>query len=62
VTVDIGPPSSAPFNGNWLDADQPFCTFAVNLSTDVRLTNGYLGSYPVGCGTVQYFLGIQQSP
>ena len=46
VTVDIGPPSSAPFNGNWLDANQPFCTFAVNLSTDVRLTNGYLGSYP----------------
>ena len=62
VTVDIGPPSSAPFNGNWLDANQPFCTFAVNLSTDVRLTNGYLGSYPVGCGTAQYFLGIQQSP
>jgi hypothetical protein len=22
----------------------------------VRLVNGYLGSYPVGCGTVQYFL------
>ena len=62
VIVDIGPPAVAPFNGNWLDANQPFCTFAVNLSCAVRLTNGYLGSYPVGCGTFQYFLGIQQSP
>ncbi len=62
VTVDIGPPAAAPFNGNWLDVSQPFCTFAVNLSCAVRLTNGYLGSYPASCGTVQYFLGIQQSP
>jgi hypothetical protein len=61
VTVDIGPPGTAPFNGHWLDASQPFCTFAVNLSCAVRRTNGYLGSYPVACGTVQYFLGIQQS-
>jgi hypothetical protein len=61
VIVDIGPPTTAPFNGRWLDTNQPFCTFSINLSCAVRLTNGYLGSYPLGCGTVQYFLGIQQT-
>jgi hypothetical protein len=55
VTASIVPQGGA----DWLDAKQPFCTFAINLSCNIRVTNGYntaLNSY----GPVQYLLGIQK--
>jgi hypothetical protein len=47
-------------SGRWLDPDQPFCTFAVQLSCTKRFTNGYnaaLYSY----GPTEYLLGLQAS-
>ena len=36
VDVDIQPSNPQ----GWLAPDQPFCTFAVQLSTSMRVTNG----------------------
>jgi hypothetical protein len=49
-----------PHTGNWLDANQPFCTFAVQLSCSVRRTNGYNDAV-CGFGPTEYWLGIQKS-
>ncbi len=38
VTIDISPSS-----GQWLENDQNFCAFSLNLSSNVRVTNGYGG-------------------
>ncbi len=54
VTANIEPAA-----GNWLEANQAFCTFAVNLGCSTRVTNGYntaVNSY----GPTQYLLGIQK--
>ncbi len=49
-----------PHTGNWLDANQPFCTFAVQLSCSVRRTNGYNWAV-YGFGPIEYLLGIQKA-
>jgi hypothetical protein len=53
VTADITATS-----GHWLDPGQPFCTFSVNLSCSVRITNGY-NSAVYSFGPKSYLLGIQ---
>jgi hypothetical protein len=45
-------------SGHWLESNQPFCTFAVNLSCSTRVTNGYNAAV-YSYGPVQYLLGIQ---
>jgi len=45
---------------NWLDDNQPFCTFAVQLSCSVRRTNGYNNAV-YGFGPKEYLLGIQKA-
>jgi hypothetical protein len=45
-------------NGHWLDPGQPFCTFAIQLSCSVRVTNGY-NQAVYGYGPTEYLLGIQ---
>lgn len=45
---------------DWLDADQPFCTFAVQLSCSTRVTNGY-NSAVSSYGPTQYLLGLQKA-
>jgi hypothetical protein len=48
-----------PTSGQWLEAAQSFCTFAVQLSCSVRRTNGY--NYAVySFGPTEYLLGIQK--
>jgi hypothetical protein len=54
VVADIVPQS-----GPWLEANQQFCTFAVNLSCSVRVTNGY-NQAVYSYGPTQYLLGIQK--
>jgi hypothetical protein len=47
-------------SGRWLDPGQPFCTFAVRIGCNVRITNGYnAASYSFG--PKEYLLGIQAS-
>lgn len=48
-----------PEKGNWLDKDQPFCTFAVSISASMRRTNGY-NTAIAGFGPDTYLLGIEQ--
>lgn len=48
-----------PATGNWLEPNQPFCTFQVNIGATMRRTNGY-NSAEDGFGPEQYLLGIQQ--
>ena len=48
----------SPTSGHWLDADQPFCTFAVQLSCSTRVTNGYSSGNEYGGAA--YLLGMQQ--
>jgi len=55
VTADL-----KPHSGNWLAADQPFCTFAVQLSCSTRITNGY-NTAVAGYGPTEYLLGIQKA-
>jgi hypothetical protein len=55
VTVDIH-----ALSGHWLEVNQPFCTFAVQLSCNSRWTNGY-NSAVYGYGPTEYLLGIQAS-
>ena len=50
----------APSSDGWLRREEPFCTFAIQLSCSTRITNGYntaVASY----GTIEYLLGIQAS-
>lgn len=47
-------------SGHWLEPDQPFCTFAVQLSCTKRWTNGYNDAV-YSYGPVEYLLGIQAS-
>jgi hypothetical protein len=46
--------------GRWLEPNQPFCTFAVQLSCSTRVTNGY-NQAVYGYGPIEYLLGIQAS-
>ena len=55
VTAYIIPSPS----GNWLAPGQTFCTFSVNVSANMRRTNGY-NSADYGYGPDQYLLGIQE--
>ncbi len=55
VTVDITAAS-----GHWLEMNQPFCTFAVQLGCSTRVTNGY-NQAVYGYGPIEYLLGIQAS-
>jgi hypothetical protein len=56
VTSDL-----KPHTNGWLDpVNQPFCTFAINLSCSVRKTNGY-NDATYSAGTRTYLLGIQAS-
>ena len=41
-------------------ADQPFCTFAVQLSCNTRVTNGY-NTAEAGYGPTEYLLGLQKA-
>lgn len=41
VTIDLEPAS-----GSWLEADENFCAFSVNLTGSMRVTNGYGGRAP----------------
>jgi hypothetical protein len=45
-------------SGHWLEVNQPFCTFAVQLSCSTRVTNGY-NQAVYGYGPIEYLLGIQ---
>lgn len=47
-----------PTSGSWLTDEQPFCTFAVQLSCSTRVTNGY--SAGNSYGPDEYLLGIQK--
>jgi hypothetical protein len=47
-----------PASGNWLASGQTFCTFAVQLSCSIRVTNGY-NQAVYGYGPTEYLLGIQ---
>ena len=49
-----------PHTGDWLLADQPFCTFAVQLSCNTRVTNGY-NTAEAGYGPTEYLLGLQKA-
>jgi len=61
VTSDLTPAlAPPPADGRWLEPDQPFCTFAINLSCSVRKTNGY-NDASYSAGTQTYLLGIQAS-
>ncbi len=55
VTADI-----VPASGDWLDPDQPFCTFAIQLSCSTRVTNGYNAAV-YSYGPIEYLLGLQKS-
>jgi len=54
VTANI-----VPASGDWLEPNQNFCTFAVNLSCVRRVTNGYNDATD-HYGPTQYLLGIQK--
>ncbi len=47
-----------PASGNWLEPDQPFCTFAVRVGATMRRTNGYNSAEDSFAEA--YLLGIQQ--
>jgi hypothetical protein len=49
-----------PASGDWLTPEQPFCTFAVQLSCSTRVTNGY-NTAVAGYGPTEYLLGLQKS-
>lgn len=53
VTTNI-----VPASGHWLEPNQPFCTFAVQLACSTRVTNGY-NSATASYGPIEYLLGIQ---
>ena len=55
VEVDIVPVNPQ----GWLAPDQPFCTFAVQLGTSMRVTNGKNSGVST-TRTNQYLLGMQQ--
>jgi hypothetical protein len=55
VTANIEPTAGS----GWLEANQPFCTFAVNLGCSTRVTNGY-NTAVYDYGPTQYLLGIQK--
>jgi hypothetical protein len=55
VSVDLTATS-----GHWLEVNQPFCTFAVQLGCSTRVTNGY-NTAVQGYGPIEYLLGIQAS-
>jgi hypothetical protein len=53
VSVEIGPASGA-----WLEPDQTFCAFSINLTCSTRTTNGYHGFGPYQATPV--LIGIQK--
>lgn len=47
-------------SGHWLEVNQPFCTFAIQLGCSTRVTNGY-NTAVNGYGPIEYLLGMQAS-
>ncbi|MEO8712744.1 MAG: hypothetical protein ABI405_11500, partial [Parafilimonas sp.] len=60
LSVDINGYSTIQLipTGSWLNADQSFCTFTVDLSTQKRGTDGY--GFDVAQGPSQFIFGIQR--
>jgi hypothetical protein len=52
VTIDL-----APASGHWLENGQNFCAFSINLTANLRATNGYGGRDDVNATPV--LIGVE---
>lgn len=56
VSVSLNPIGSTP----WLETNESVSSFTLNLSANVRRTDGHSASYPVGYGPMQYNFVIKR--
>ncbi len=56
VALQLNPPGSVP----WLGVGETLSSFTINLSANVRRTDGHSATYPASYGPLQYNLVIQR--